>query len=330
MADETDLKFSGGIPTDVASASALADLLEENLAVSVPLGPGAMPDEAAAAVEPDAPPMPAVDDTAADAPAPAVDVGSPVTSLPPGLPALPDDAAAAAPPGDEDFGAALEQYLDEPPTDATLGAPEVGDAADKGAAAEPATPPVRTGREEEEGGAAPPVERGGREREGVAAGAPGGIPGGGSASRFGMSAFRHADGSTVFHAADQPETAHAEAGTFPHGGGATGEAPFGDDLFGLLHRIAFGVSELLSLDRGDKSRPAVGAAQRPHFEQVPWGQSPWPDFGATEDYAAASPAVNVTTMTGTRGAGGWGFGSRNFGNTLSDRLEPARRQPPTG
>lgn len=53
----------------------------------------------------------------------------------------------------------------------------------------------------------------------------------------------------------------------------------------------------------------------------------WPNYGAEEDYAAASPAMDLTSMTGTRGAGGWGRGSGRFSNTMTDRLEPARRHP---
>lgn len=142
----------------------------------------------------------------------------------------------------------------------------------------------------------------------------------------GLRAQRMADGSVVFEgeeggeqrAAPSPAAEETTWGDTPHRGEALDE---------LRQSILAGVEAMLEArerGRNQQQEPVppggwVSRLQQPGME--------WPDFGQHEDYAAASPAFNVTSMTGSRGAGGWSLGSGRFSNTPRDRLEPSSRHP---
>ncbi len=97
-------------------------------------------------------------------------------------------------------------------------------------------------------------------------------------------------------------------------------------LSDMIFGIASGIEQLLKVSQ-HQGLGAIPTNFGKAFEGIPWSEKPWPDVATLDDYAAGSPAVDLTSSTGTRGAGGWGYGSRGRGNTLTDRAEPARRMP---
>lgn len=105
-----------------------------------------------------------------------------------------------------------------------------------------------------------------------------------------------------------------------------GDGWTGGEIVGqVVANVLTGVENLLRLSQYH-GMPGAGQGM-PVFRQLPWAGRGSRSREDEEDYAAASPGVDVTTLTGVRGAGGWGFGSRHLGNTMSDRLEPGRRRP---
>lgn len=104
------------------------------------------------------------------------------------------------------------------------------------------------------------------------------------------------------------------------------EGQGGPDLLGLLQQIAAGIAAL----GGQRSEAGGQAADFRFFNPQGPIQWPWQGGGSmtpeqAEDYGASAPSMNVTSLNGARGAGGWGFGSRAEGNSATDRTEPSRR-----
>ncbi len=99
-----------------------------------------------------------------------------------------------------------------------------------------------------------------------------------------------------------------------------------DLLASIVSGVLNGVEQLLKASQ-HKGLGAIETNFGKAFEGIPWSDKPWPDVAALDDYAQGAPAVDLTSQQGTRGAGGWGYGSRGKGNTLTDRAEPARRMP---
>lgn len=101
-----------------------------------------------------------------------------------------------------------------------------------------------------------------------------------------------------------------------------GEAPVLGDIHGTLVKI------LDALTAGGRGSP--GATGFRHFD--PQGPLPWEGGSRAsrlpeemESYPAGSPSVDVTSLSGARWAGGWGYGSRPATGRAVDLAEPTRR-----
>lgn len=131
--------------------------------------------------------------------------------------------------------------------------------------------------------------------------------------------YQGPDGSTVFES--EGAAVQAEPPDFPEARQDSAEG--GDSVMSLLGQIRDSLAGL-SGQRGPQPSglPGGGWSQA---GQLPWGGVDAPDVDQLDDYAPASVSVNVTSLNGARGAGGWGYGSRGMGSAATDRVEPGRR-----
>jgi hypothetical protein len=134
------------------------------------------------------------------------------------------------------------------------------------------------------------------------------------------------DGSVVFED-DAQDTAQQQQAPEPTPLPEPDEASFLSntlgDMFGMLEGIAAGIAAL----SGTKGAGAPASLNLPvGAVQLPWsGMQSAPTPEDMETYAAASPSIfDATTLSGMRGAGGHGAGSRPFVPRV-DLTEPTKR-----
>ncbi len=131
------------------------------------------------------------------------------------------------------------------------------------------------------------------------------------------------DGSVSFtmYSPSGQEGGGGDSGQMPGGGPALAERDQDQSLFDMLRTIADGVSQLTGAKQGGGGGDVGGKSY-----QFPWQEHGFKSLEEDEDYPAASPAFDVTNLSGTRGAGGFGFGSKYGYRSASDFLDPSRRQ----